>query len=263
MIGYKVILKRHPEFKLRNRTVYYWWVSMMEQRLMTFFRRLSLTAIETLVCCWLLTYEYNPTVKVEPAACITITTLISWLYSDHSCIICLLAIVVGSIHPIFSLAPRKRSLFVLIHINMKAVKIVTATKARFIGILLVPCKKFGFDFGLIVGTRTRDPEIHWSWPIEYVMRGIFKHQMLTLCDNLILLSITKWGLESLLVLSGFISIFLEPLTINNHLLVTFVIVKKIVMLFGRWFPLQWNQKVALKYFIRSKKLQAKICSPLF
>lgn len=77
MIGYKVILKRHPEFILRNRTMYYWWVSMMEQRLMTFFRRLSLTAIETLVCCWLLTFEYNPTVKVEPAACIAITTLIS------------------------------------------------------------------------------------------------------------------------------------------------------------------------------------------
>lgn len=98
MIGYTVILSRHPE--LSNRTMYYWcaWVSMMEQRLMTFFRRLSMTAIETLVCCWLLTYEYNPTVKVEPAACITITTLISRLYSDHSCIICLLASVVGSIY---------------------------------------------------------------------------------------------------------------------------------------------------------------------
>lgn len=43
---------------------------------------------------------------------------------------------------------------------MKAVKIVAATKAQLKGILFVPCKKYRVDFGLIVGTQNRDPEIH-------------------------------------------------------------------------------------------------------
>lgn len=43
---------------------------------------------------------------------------------------------------------------------MKAVIIAAASKARFKGILLVPCNKSRVDFGFIVGTRTRDPEIY-------------------------------------------------------------------------------------------------------